>query len=261
MTALSSTIGQGLKLSRPYGHLAAAYDNAFGIPFFRGTRIAFERLVRRYGIRFSSVADLGCGTGLFAHYLSERWAVPVIGVDRSDRMLFEAARRCRDSEVVLLCQDIRRLRLPYPVDLITANFDTLNHLLTPRDLCTAMRRVALNLRPGGHFLFDFVTDCQPLREFRTRLQHERGGVRQCIRWDPSSRILRVSIVVQSTHGGAPTVELHHERAYAPSEVAQCLFRAGFRIRGVLDATTLRPANRCAARVIVVAQKLIERPPG
>jgi hypothetical protein len=49
-------------------------------------------------------------------------------------MLAVATRNCTSSNVCLLQQDIRCLRLPYPVDLIAANFDTMNHLLTEFDL-------------------------------------------------------------------------------------------------------------------------------
>jgi SAM-dependent methyltransferase len=86
----------------PYSQLASAYDIALGIPNFIGTRAAFERLVRRYDIRFRSAADVGCGTGLFACYLSQCWGVPVFGVDRSPEMLAVATRNCTSSNVCLL---------------------------------------------------------------------------------------------------------------------------------------------------------------
>jgi len=73
------------RVSRPYTELAAMYDNTLGVPFFFGTRRAFEELGRRYGINFRSAADIGCGTGLFAHYLSCRWLsrrLPWIGLPR-----------------------------------------------------------------------------------------------------------------------------------------------------------------------------------
>jgi hypothetical protein len=35
------------------------YDNTLGVPFFVGTRRAFEEHVRRYGINFRSAVDIG----------------------------------------------------------------------------------------------------------------------------------------------------------------------------------------------------------
>ena len=240
-------------LAPPYSRLARAYDLALGIPNFLGTRRAFEYLVRHYGIRFGSAADIGCGTGLFACYLGQCWGVPVFGVDRSAEMLAVAARNCRSPNVCFLLQDIRCLRLPCPVDLITANFDTMNHLLTGPELKLAFRRISENLRPGGHFIFDLITPCQPLGRGQAYVRR-LGAASQRIRWNPWQRILSISVVIRSPASTIPTLELHRERAYAPAEAGRWLMDAGFLIRGVHDAVTLRRAGSCPPRIVVVASK-------
>ncbi|MGH7908959.1 MAG: class I SAM-dependent DNA methyltransferase, partial [Thermodesulfobacteriota bacterium] len=149
------------RVARPYTELAAMYDATLGGPFFVGARKAFEDLAKRYGINFRSAADIGCGTGLFARYLSRCWGVPTFAVDRSPAMLAIAMRNCTGCEVGLLQQDIRCLQLPQPVDLVTANFDTLNYLLNGPDLRLALWRIYENLQPSGYFIFDVITPCQP----------------------------------------------------------------------------------------------------
>jgi SAM-dependent methyltransferase len=245
------------RFARPYSQLAPAYDSALGIPNFIGTRAAFERLVRRYDIRFRSAADIGCGTGLFAGYLSQCWGIPVFGVDRSPEMLAVAQRNCANSNVCFLLQDIRCLCLPFPVDLITANFDTMNHLLTEIDLRLAFRRIWENLRHGGHFIFDLITPCQPLGGAQTYTRRLGSGSRkalQRIRWNPWQRILSIFVVMDSPSSKVSTLEAHRERAYSPAEVGRWLMDAGFIMRGVHDAVTLRMATGCPQRVIVVARK-------
>ena len=106
-----------LRTVRPYAELAEAYNGALGFSTFRAIRSLFERLADRHAIRFRSAADLGCGTGLFACFLATRFGVPVYGVDRSREMLAVARRRCRAPCVQFSQQDIRRFRLPSPVDL------------------------------------------------------------------------------------------------------------------------------------------------
>ncbi|HJU04924.1 MAG TPA: methyltransferase domain-containing protein [Nitrospiraceae bacterium] len=241
----------------PYSGLAFAYDQALGVPFFLGVRRAFEGLVRRYGVSFRSAADLGCGTGLFARYLSRCWRVRVFAVDRSIEMLEKAARNGCGSDVVLLRQDIRCLRLPKRVDLVTANFDTVNHLLSGEDIRQAFRRIADNLMPGGHFIFDVLTHCQHMDSRRTYVRHFRTKqcqVAQKIRWHPSRRALSVMIVQRCALCGPTTIEAHRERAYTPIELGRTLREAGFEIRGVHDATTLRPATQCVPRLLIVARK-------
>lgn len=240
-----------------YTHLAPVYDSTIGVPFFLRTRHAFEQLIRQYGIRFSSAADIGCGTGLFASYLSASRHIPVIGIDRSASMLTAAARNSSGHNVQLLCQDIRALRLPCPVDLMTANFDTLNHVVLPIDLIRVFRRIFESLKPGGHFFFDVITPCLPLktrRVYTRRIGHQARHIIQRISWDPLRRLLSTMVEIRPTCVPASVVEVHHERAYWPIEIISWLRKVGFIIRGIHDALTLRMALHCSPRIIVIAQR-------
>lgn len=246
------------EVSLPYSRLASRYDQTLGIPFFQGARRAFETLIGRYGIVFNSAADLGCGTGLFARYLDRVWNVPVFAVDRSSAMLREAAANCRGGKVVLLLQDVRDFHLPAPVDLITANFDTLNHLLTVRDLVRTFQRVAANLRPTGHFLFDILTPCQLLPPGRVSIHRfgtPRCRVEQAIKWQPITNILAITIRQRCPASAVPAVELHRERTFTAQELGRALHEAGMVVRGVHDATTLAPVTRCVPRVIILARRM------
>jgi SAM-dependent methyltransferase len=252
------TLFQSRRIWRPYALLARHYDEALGKDNFCRTRRAFEQIVRKLDISFSSAADVGCGTGLFARYLSERWRVPVFAVDRSPEMLRVAQRICPGASVCLLQQDMRNLRLPRQVDLITANFDTVNHLLCKSDLREAFRGIAGNLNPGGHFFFDVLTPCRPLPSCRTfvlRYRLRSGEVEQHLRWEPRTRSIFVRIVRRHSRFLPPYVEMHRERSYSPKEIASTLLDAGFRIRAVLDSRTLSPPTTCPPRLIVLAQKL------
>ena len=125
--------------------------------------------------------------GTFCLFLSRCWGVRVFGVDRSPQMLSVARQNCRDDRVCFLEQDLRCLSLPEPVDLVTANFDVVNHLIGIRDLQQALARIAANLRPEGHFVFDAITNCRPLggrRVFRRQVRHADRRIVQTIRWDP-----------------------------------------------------------------------------
>jgi SAM-dependent methyltransferase len=237
--------------------IAGAYDAVLGRQGFAHARPAFEAMVRRYGITFGSAADLGCGTGLFARHLAASRGIPVFAVDRAPAMLGIAARRCQGVPVQLLVQDIRGLRLPRPVDLVTANADVVNHLTRRADLRRAFRSIRASLSRGGHFVFDFITDCRPLggrRLFRRRSRVGPEEVWQTIRWDPGRRLLVGLIVRGRRAGGGPWVaERHLERGYAPAEIGQALADTAFVVRGVHDALTLAPARTCPARAIVVAR--------
>jgi len=242
---------------RPYSGIASVYDRSVGLSFFLRSRRAFETLVARYGIRFCSAADIGCGTGLFACYLNRCWRVPVYAVDRSPEMLWRGLCNCAGSSVCFLQQDIRCLRLPMPVDLVTANFDTLNHLVSLDDLRLAFRRVAANLHPSGYFYFDIITPCQPLggrRLFVRDFRMPGWCFKQLIRWESTRRLMRFQVVHHRAGCSWPAIERFTERAYCANEIGPGLLSAGFVIRGVHDEATLEVAARCSSRIIVIAQK-------
>ncbi len=244
-------------IASPYSQLAADYDATIGIPFFRQTRDFFERLVRKYGIRFRSAADIGCGTGLFARHLKLTRNISIFAVDLSEPMLRIAARNCGGTNVVLLRQDIRYLSLPHPVDLITANFDTLNHLVRTSDLRQALRRIFANLNPGGHFIFDLVTNCLPLgrsRQYVRRFDRLRRRVTQTVRLDPFRNLLSIIVSIRSPGMLTPVIERHLERVYSLKELGKAMHDAGFIIRGVHDATARAPVRGCPPRITVVAMR-------
>ncbi len=247
-----------LLMVSPYTEIAPGYDCTIGLPFFFQVRDSFEKLAQQYGIDFCSAADLGCGTGLFACYLNLCWGVPVYAVDNSAAMLRQARRNCRGANVCLLRQDIRCFALPTQVDLITANFDTLNHLRSAADLRHTFKRIAANLRYGGHFYFDIITPCQRAPGFEVLIQDrcvKQGWLRQRLQWDPRTRLLETLAFQRRGGQCVPTVVRVTERAYDVREVANWLDEAGFMTRGVHDFETLRPATSCPARVIIVAQKM------
>ena len=206
-------------------------------------------------VRGKQVMDFGCGTGDNTLLLARRGA-QVQAVDISPEMLRVAERNCMGANVRLLRQDIRCLRLPEPVDLVTSNFDALNHLTGEGDLRVAFQRIADNLRPGGHLYFDLVTPCQPLGGGMTYVRRMNTANRQVIqqfRLDMARRTISAFVIMRSMDAPQPTVEIHRERVYSFAEVGRWLMDAGFVIRGVHDAETLLPASRCPARIIVVAQ--------
>lgn len=239
---------------------AAVYDRTVGNGYFARARQRFEPVMAAHRARFSSAADIGCGTGLFACYLRDRWGVPVFAVDRSAGMLAEARARCAERPgVTLFQQDARTLRLPRQVDLITANFDMLNHLPRYEDLDSTVKSVAANLARGGWFYFDLLTPCLPLAGFDAivrRVQMPGVTFEQRAVWLPRSRLIGVQARIRTRRGtsSCQMAEWHIERAYGVEEIGRVLREARLITRGVYDEATLGPARGCPPRLIILAQK-------
>jgi SAM-dependent methyltransferase len=218
----------------------------------------FERLVRRYGMHFHSAADVACGTGTFVRYLRQ-WGVPVFGIDRAMAMLRIAVQKNRENGAKFLRQDLRQLQLPYPVDLITCHFDSLNYLLSTRDLLKALCRFRANLTQGGYAIFDMVTDVSPELKLGVRVQRfDQPGVSSiwAIAWD-SARKLRV-VTMHNFFAIAEGKyrcerEVHKQRQYPVRVVVELLVRCGFNVRGVHDAASLAAVTPRTYRAIYVAR--------
>ncbi|WP_055544004.1 class I SAM-dependent DNA methyltransferase [Streptomyces kanamyceticus] len=219
----------------PYETLAPVYDALLGDRAFARLRRAFERIECRYGLVLRSVADVGCGTGTFVAYLRARGAHPVWGVDRSPHMLAEALAKNRGNGARFLLQDLRELRLPHQVALLTCQFDTLNYLLAPSELRTALAAFARAVEPGGHVVFDMVT--------RTGEGGGRRADRECVR--------RVRVLRRGPPG--TSYETHVQRAYTPAEIGAAVAGSGLRLRGAHRVGEARP-EAGTARVIFLARR-------
>ncbi|MFN7936311.1 MAG: class I SAM-dependent methyltransferase [Bryobacteraceae bacterium] len=139
--------------SDPYYWLARYYDRLFDLR--RPFDIAHEKIIEPLLPHVKSACDLCCGTGTFALQLAQL-GIPVFAVDLSTEMCRLARLKVRKTNmpVTVIHADMRSFRLPQQVDLITSDFDALNHVPNKSDLRKVMRCAARALRPGGHFAFD-----------------------------------------------------------------------------------------------------------
>lgn len=141
----------------PYTLLAEHYDDifVFANPWRECAR---DRILGRILNRASSCCDLACGTGSTAVELAKR-GLRVYAVDLSPTMCQKTrAKAARESvDVTVIEADMRRFRLPERVDVITCEFDALNHVPRKSDLGLVARRAARALKPGGHLYFDVNT--------------------------------------------------------------------------------------------------------
>jgi SAM-dependent methyltransferase len=140
--------------SPPYKWLAQYFDELFA-SMRAPADAARQQILGRILPQTKSACDLACGTGTTALALA-REGIKMFAVDLSPvmcRLAREKARRARLPLRVLLA-DMREFQLPEPVDLVTCEFDALNHVPRKSDLRMVAKSVARALRPGGYFFFD-----------------------------------------------------------------------------------------------------------
>jgi SAM-dependent methyltransferase len=244
-----------MNVVQPYGELAMLYDQLLGAQFFSELRRTFEWIIRRYGVRFDSVADIACGTGTFVRYLRDIGAQPVYGVDGSSTMLRRATRKNAGNGARFLLQDIRALRLPRPVDLLTCNFDSLNYLRSAADLREAFRRFAENLGPDGHAIFDFVTERSTEQSPDLIIERAVGQGGPAIRITRRYPVRRLQVSrFYLRRAGSVICETHVQRAYTIPEVVAALDGSGLQLRAVHDFHNPSRPARLAVRAVCLARR-------
>ncbi len=231
----------------PYQEFARFYDRVMGDTAAPLIERNFERSRRRYDIQFASAADIGCGTGRLLLCLSRHCDV-LYGVDKSAEMLAEARRRTRNKNIHFLRQDLRKLRLPRQVDLVTCTFDTLNYLTTPNRLKKALRRIRDNLRAGGHLVIDVITGAGERKRrqvVRQRFRLSNTHANWLVTMDGPRSLSRVEMfwLCRGRDGRLRRWrEVHLQRWYPLTWLCRVLHSCGLSVRGVHNATSYEPAS-------------------
>lgn len=116
------------------------------------------QFLRKYIKNKGEILDLGCGTGEFSvRFLKDGFSC--IGVDISEVMLEIAGDKTKELEnIEYYNEDIRDFKLKREIDYIICNFDTVNYFEKFEDLERFFSNSYDNLKDGGIFIFDVVTE-------------------------------------------------------------------------------------------------------
>ena len=144
-----------------YDPIASVFDEIMGEDFIAAVddfRIAqLSNILARKPL--CRVLDLCCGTGLFLCRIAGLVKIDGIGIDLSAGQLEVASARVQ-AEVAparLVRGDILSTDFPPDCDLVTINFDSLNHLRSLDEWKSIFAKAFNALIPGGSLAFDLNT--------------------------------------------------------------------------------------------------------
>ena len=246
---------------QPYEWLAKFYDEVF-LPHRSPLDRARNKLLRSILPGVESACDLACGTGVTALTFARR-RIETFAVDLSPamcRLTCDKAKRAR-LPIQVIQADMRRFRLPHPVDLITCEGDALNHIPLKTDLHRVARAVGRALRPGGYFLLD-VNNAKGFRRYWVgTVCIEKPGVVLMMRNGHSPDSQRawsnVEWFIRAGEGWQRHQERVEEVCWTREEIRDALFKVGFNWLRGWDATPFFRGNSIVTRgcrTIYVARK-------
>ena len=241
-----------------YTVLARYYDQLTGDVGYEAWADYIQRHFRRHKGEVRTVAELACGTGSLARLLAQR-GYQVTAVDRSADMLSAAEQKCRGLDVLLLCQDLSRLRLLDGVDAAVCCLDSFNYITRPALLRQAFRRVYQALNPGGLLLFDVKTP-DALKGADGQIYLDETQELYCVwrgEYFPRRRVCGygIDLFARREDGSWERGEEYHEEyAYTMDELSAWLEEAGFAAVRQYGNLRMTPPREGEQRVFFTATK-------
>lgn len=244
-----------------YEFLAGCYDQLTADVDYSAWADYLEKQFARAAIPVRTVLDLACGTGSLTRELGER-GYEMIGVDRSEEMLSQAAEKCRNMAGVpplFLHQSMERLDLYGTVDACVCCLDSVNYVTSPAKLKRVFERVGLFLQPGGVFIFDVNTP-EKLKGLDGQMFIDETDDAYCVwraEYSPRRRICTYGMDIFRRGQGDVWFrggEVHEEYAYETAELEEFLREAGFKRIRVYGDKKCRAPREGEERVFFVARK-------
>lgn len=208
-----------------------------------------------YLLRFmkpgDTIADCACGTG----QLSIRFAKAghnVTGIDISERMLFVAQQKARKAglRIPFVQQDMQKLALHKPVDVVNAACDGVNYLASDEEAQAFFHSAFAALKPGGLLMFD-VSSRYKLEAILGNNTYGLDDGDMAYLWlnayDDESHLIRMDLTLFQKQGELykKHVETHIQRAYEQNELTNMMQSAGFYDINVYgEFSTEQPSPEC-----------------
>jgi len=231
-----------------YDRFASIYQRG---PYVRFSQILAEGVLQEYleslAVDPTHLLDIACGEGSFAVAMAQQ-GYCVTGVDRSHQMIDLACARANQANVAVDFQveDMRHLSFDNDFDLVTCLFDSMNYLLTIKDLQDAFRCAFKALKPSGLYIFDMNTiyglAVDWMRE-KTYIQNEADDFIEIHRqeFDYENLVATMEITIFKQEGAywERIDETHRERGYPIADVQFLLDDAGFDVIDMFGSLSKR----------------------
>jgi SAM-dependent methyltransferase len=177
----------------------------------------------------ASVLDMACGRGRHAHWFLHS-GMRVTGVDIDPASIAEAQANLPEGEFQV--HDMRDPVANGPFDLVCCLFTSIGYFDDLKDEQRVFDAAFAAVRPGGHFVVDFMNTARVINDLVQLEELERDGIRFTVQRGVENGV----IVKQITVTDGPVTEHFQERVKAlmPSQLEEMAKAAGFVIMDRTD---------------------------
>ncbi len=220
-------------------------------------------ILKKFKAKSKTLLDLACGDGRFA-VLMARKGIEVTGVDGSAHMLKYAELRAKKEKVKItfIHQNMQNLSIKKKFDLVTCWFDSLNYLLTKRELTKTFLNVRKILNKKGLFIFDMNTIYGLSVNWRTNspsvLQNTKNlfEIHICEKsFKNNIATLKIIGFIKKGKFWHRIEEIHRQRGYTLSDIRKCLKRAHLKKLASWESIRKKTSpTRTSGRVWFIVQK-------
>jgi ubiquinone/menaquinone biosynthesis C-methylase UbiE len=229
----------------------------------RVASVTFPHILDEIKLKPDKLLDLACGEGSFAIEMAKQ-GMHVTGLDCSKAMLDIARSNARDANVNIewVLNDMQQMQFNQQFDAVTCFFDSLNYLLSVKDLHNTFHGAYNALTPGGYFIFDMNTLYGlevEWQRFPDHIQQDQPSFMEIhtnsCDYENDIATVRIIIFEKQANSWQRYEEIHQERGYSCEDTLFLLKTCGFEVMHLLgDPQTFRPLGSQDGRLWVIARR-------
>lgn len=236
--------------SKPYGALVYVYSHLMRKIRYDKWAEYLYKLVKNQIPKYADVLELAAGDCKFYEYFSIYYDNIILS-DLSFEMLKSSI-----NSAPKVCFSMTGIPLKKKFDLVYANFDSINYLLTIDELKKLFRETALILKPDGIFTFDISLEKNSFRhekEIKNRQRNHGVIYEHHSTYNPRTRIHTNKFIINIVNGKS-YIETHKQKIHPFEKYFEVITGTGLYVSECYQTFSFEEATAESERVQFLLKK-------